>query len=150
MAFCACLQPLLFALRNVKYISSDANFQINDVPVHPVSPLFAQPAGHSSHVRLPGVFVHLRLLSHPPLSLLHSSTSESVVAIACMCLLATIIVFITYVIKYISFDTNYKTNNVPVHPVSPLFVHPAAQIPHMRPLMVLAHLRLLWHPPLFV
>ena len=40
--------------------------------------------------------------------------------------------------------------NKPVHPVSPSFVHPLAQSPHVRPPGVLEHTRALWHPPLLL
>ena len=52
---------------------------------HPVSPSFVHPDGQAPHVRPPGVLLHLRLLSHPPLLAWHSSKSESEVVSMCAC-----------------------------------------------------------------
>ena len=54
----------------------DPSFACRHKPLQPVTPSFSQPNGQSPHVLLPSVLVHLRLLSHPPLLLRHSSTSK--------------------------------------------------------------------------
>ena len=51
--------------------------KLSHKPVHAVSPSFVQPDGQSPHVQAPGVLVHLRLLSHPPLFFRHSLMSEN-------------------------------------------------------------------------
>ena len=40
--------------------------------------------------------------------------------------------------------------HIPVQPILPMFVQPAAQSLHVRLPSVFVHLRSLWHPPLFV
>ena len=45
-------------------------------PLQPSSPSLTHPAGQSPHLTLPAKFMHLRLLSHPPLLFKHSSTSD--------------------------------------------------------------------------
>ena len=49
-------------------------------PAQAVGPLFVYPAGQLPHVRLPGVLVHARLASQPPLLDRHSFTSKHAVA----------------------------------------------------------------------
>ena len=50
-------------------------------PLQPFAPSLVYPAGQSPHLKDPNVFMHLRLLSQPPLFFAHSSTSKC----TCLC-----------------------------------------------------------------
>ena len=56
-----------------------------NTPLQPVAPLLVYPDGQLAHVRLPGVFAHFRLLSHPPLFFKHSFTSNQHRCVLCAC-----------------------------------------------------------------
>ena len=47
-------------------------------PLQPFAPSLVYPAGQSPHSKDPTVLVQLRLLSQPPLSFRHSSTSNHI------------------------------------------------------------------------
>ena len=122
-----------------------------------MAPLFVQPFGQLPHVLLPAVFVHTRLLSHPPLLVKHSFTSNH----TCMGVRVVSNRYRHRLPVEWAWSRNFRTftcemNPVdqrvsihkPLQPNAPSLAQPVGQSPHLWPPCVLIHLRLLSHPPL--
>ena len=67
-------------------------------PVQPFAPELAYPAGQSPHFMDPTVFMHLRLLSQPPLLDAHSFTSDctGLCVYVCMCVSVCVSVLVSH------------------------------------------------------
>ena len=122
-------------------------------PLHPVAPSFVHPVWHWPQILPPGVLIHARLLWQPPLlAPAHSSTSSR----GHVCKRST---RHARRLSDVTAMPQRSTPHVhkllicphkPLQSAGPSLAHPAAQSPHVRPPVADSHLRLLWHPPLFV